>query len=77
MHYTHFSVWLRNRLILAESEPVLGQTEKSCLAQYYRQFSTNIKIRTDTRYVCLGLRLFGSNKTGYYFMIFYFTIRDK
>ncbi len=36
--------WFRNRLIYAGLEPVLSFTSKSCIASYYRQFSTNIKI---------------------------------
>ena len=38
-------VWLQNRLISAGLEPVLSNTEKSCIASYYRQFFTNIKIK--------------------------------
>ena len=38
-------LWLRNRLISAGLEPVLSHTEKLCLALYYRQFSTNTKIK--------------------------------
>ena len=40
----NFPVWLRSRLLSAGLEPVLSQTEKSCIASNYRQFSTNIKI---------------------------------
>ena len=40
-----FPVWFRNRLLSAGLEPVLNQTEKSCIASNYRQFSTNIKIK--------------------------------
>ena len=35
-------VWLRKRLISAGLETVLWHIEKSCIASYYRQFSTNI-----------------------------------
>ena len=35
--------WLQNQLLSAGLEPVLGNTEKSCIAVYYREFSTNIK----------------------------------
>ena len=41
----YFPVWLRNRLLSTGLEPVLSQTEKSCIASNYRQFSTNIKIK--------------------------------
>ena len=37
----------RNRLISAGLEPVLSQTEKSCITSCYRQFSTNIKNSLD------------------------------
>ena len=40
-----FPVWLRNRLISAGLEPALSNTEKSCIALYNRQFSTNVKIK--------------------------------
>ena len=33
-----------NRVILG-LEPVLTHTDKSCIASYYRQFSTNIRIK--------------------------------
>ena len=39
------SVWLRNLLISPGLDPVLSHSEKSCMALYYRQFSTNIKIK--------------------------------
>ncbi len=41
-----FPVWLRSRLLpVAGQEQVLSNSEKSCIASYYRQFSTtNIKI---------------------------------
>ncbi len=38
-------VRLRNRLLSTGLEPVLSQTEKSCIASNYRQFSTNVKIK--------------------------------
>ena len=37
--FVFFPVWLRNRLISAGLEPVTSNTEKSCIASYYRQFS--------------------------------------
>ncbi len=40
-----FTVWLRNQLIFGVMEPVLTHTEKSCITSYYRQFSTNIKMK--------------------------------
>ena len=39
----YFPIWLQNRFISVKLEPVLSHTEKSCIALYYRQFSTNIK----------------------------------
>ena len=41
-----FQVWLPNRLISAGQEPVLSHTEKLCISSYYKQFSTNVKIKT-------------------------------
>ena len=38
-----FPVWLRNRLSSAGLEPVLIDTEKSCIVSYYNQFSKNKK----------------------------------
>ena len=38
-----FPVWLRNRLISAGLEPVVSYIQKSYIASYYRQFSTNTK----------------------------------
>ena len=38
-----FQVWFRYRLISASLDPVLSHDEKSCIASYFRQFSTNIK----------------------------------
>ena len=40
-----FPVWPRNRLITAGLEPVLNYTEKLCIASFYRQYSTNIKLK--------------------------------
>ena len=39
-----FPVSLRNRLISGGLEPVVSHTEKLCLASYYIQFSTNVKM---------------------------------
>ena len=40
----HFSVWLRNRLLIsAVLELVLSYTEKSCIVSYYIQCSTNTR----------------------------------
>ena len=41
----HIPEWLRNRKLSAGLESDLSQTEKSCIASNYRQFSTNIKIK--------------------------------
>ena len=40
---SYLVIWLRNRLITAELEPVLSHTKKTCIASFYKQFSTNIK----------------------------------
>ena len=40
-----FPVWLRNRIITAGLEPVLGHTNNSWVVSYYRQISTNNKIK--------------------------------
>ena len=42
----YLPVWLLNRLISAGLEPILSHTEKLCIALYYIQFFTNIKITT-------------------------------
>ena len=39
-------VWLLNRLIFDGLGLVISHTEKSCIASYYKQFSTNIKIKS-------------------------------
>ena len=53
-----FPVWLRNRLISARLKPVLSHTEKLCMASYYRQYSTSIKIKIiQLKKVFLGLAL--------------------
>ena len=39
-----FLVLIRNRLISGGLKPVLIHTKKTCLASYYIQFSTNIKM---------------------------------
>ena len=44
-HFSFFQLWLRNRLMSAGLEPVFSHAEKSCIALYYRQFFTNIKIK--------------------------------
>ena len=59
-----FQVWLRNRLLYAKLEPVLSYFEKSCMASYYRQFSTNIKIQI--------IPPIGVNKTGFNLIIVQF-----
>ena len=48
--------WLQNQLLSAGLEPVLGNTEKSCIAAYYREFSTNIKIHISTSFASLVFR---------------------
>ena len=63
-----FPVWLRN----AGLEPVLSQTEKSCIALNYRQFSTKNKIKKKYKinpsFVSPSLRP-RDNKTGFFLMI--------
>ena len=49
--------WLRHRLISGGLEPVLSHTEKSCIASYYKQLSTNNEIKNhtiNTSFVSLG-----------------------
>ncbi len=45
MRYIYIPVWLCYRLISTGLELVLSHTEKSGIASYYRQFSTNMKIK--------------------------------
>ena len=42
---TIFPVWLRNRLTSTGLEPVLSHTKNYVIALYYRQFSSNFKIK--------------------------------
>ena len=44
-------------------EPVFSHTEKSCIALYYQQFFTNIKIK-------IKKIILGANKTGFNYIIF-------
>ena len=46
MGILEFPVWLQNRLISAVLEPVLSHTEKSGISSYYKQLSTNQKIKS-------------------------------
>ena len=73
-----FSVWLQNRSISTGLEPVLSHTEKSCIASYYWQFSTNIKIKI-IRYQFINLVLWYllSIKTGFNLIFFHLNIRGK
>ena len=68
-----FPVWIRNRLLTAVSQP--------CLASYYRQFSTNIRIKIMILIPVLLARAFGhfwSNKTSFnLIIIIHFNIRGK
>ena len=67
---TILAVWFRNRLTIAGLEPVLNHTEKSCIATYYKQFSTNIKIKINTSFsfiilyfnICGKLCMIGCDK---------------
>ena len=56
---------LLNRLISAGLEPVLSHTEKACIASYYKQFSTNIKIEIIKLKPVLLAWAFGANQTGF------------
>ena len=44
MQVNIISVWLSNRSISVGLEPVLSHTDKLCIASFYIQFSTNIKM---------------------------------
>ena len=55
-----FPVWLRNRSLSAELEPVLSHTERSCIASYYKQFYINIKIKTTELIPVLSMWAFGT-----------------
>ena len=44
MQEINITASLRNRLKSGGLEPVLGYTEKLCIAWYYIQFSTNIEM---------------------------------
>ena len=60
-----FPLGLRNRLISAELKPIISHTEKSCIASYYREFSTNIKIKIiKLMLVCFNLKIFHFNIRG-------------
>ena len=68
------------RLISARLEPVLSYTEKSCIALYYRQFSTNIKVKIIILIPVLvnpDLRPKGGNKTSFNLKNFHINIRGK
>ena len=72
--------WFPNRLISAGFKPVLGHTEKSCITSYYRQFSTNIKIkiiRLITVLLAWAFDPFGTNKTGFNHIMFYFVSAES
>ena len=46
-------------------EPVLNHTEKSCIATYYKQFSTNLKIKNrkiNTRFLARAFGLSGPSQ---------------
>ena len=57
-------------MISAGLEPVLSHTEKSCIASYYRQFFTNIKIKITRLITVLLAQPLGAIKSGINFMIF-------
>ena len=55
-----FPVWLRNRLKSSGLKLLLSHTEKSCVASYYIQFYTNIKIKIQKFIPVLLIRTFWS-----------------
>ena len=62
-----------NRFISAGLEMVPKRAQKLCIASFYRQFSTNIKIKNhkfNTICASLGLRPLKDNKTGFILIIF-------
>ena len=78
-HFSFFPLWLRNRLMSAGLEPVFSHTEKSCIALYYRQFFTNIKMKIIKLIpvCCSGFCPLEPNKTCLSILFFYFDIRGK
>ena len=61
-------------------EPVLGHTEKPCIALYNRQFTTIVKIGIMKLIPVLLARTFSpirANKTAFNRIIFHFNIRGK
>ena len=48
-------------LISAVLEPILSHAEKSCIALYYKQFSTHMKIKINYLILVLLTRVFGSS----------------
>ena len=59
-------------MISAGLELFLLHTEKSCIASYYRRFSTNIKIKLIKFKPVLLVFAFGADKTGFNLIIFHF-----
>ena len=75
-----FPVWLRNRLISAGLEPVLIHTEKLCIASYYIQFYTGLKMynhNIKNSFVSPCLCHLNANKTGFNPITVQFYIRGK
>ena len=68
---------IQSRLISVGLEPVLSYNGKLCIASYYRQFFTNIKIKINTSFVCQVLWSFVSNKTVVNLIVFHFNIYGK
>ena len=72
-HQVSYQGKLQNRLISSGIESVLGHTEKSYTASYYRQFSTNIKVynhKIKTSIFSPFLLPLKANKTGLNFILF-------
>ncbi len=75
-----FPVWLQKRLASGGLELFLRQTEKSCIASYYKQLSMNIKIKNykiNTSFVSQGLWPLEANKTVCNLIIFHVNIHGK
>ncbi len=77
LYQKSIQVRLQNQLIPAGLEPILSRTEKSWIALYYRQLSTNIKIKILKLIPVLLARALGpwGITNWFYFIILHFNIR--
>ncbi len=65
-------------LLFGGLEPILSHTEKSCITSYYKQFSTNIKIKIIRLIPVLSGRVSRrDNKAVFNLKILHFNIRGK